>query len=944
MLVPLAGATAAQAYEIENFSANIVKADGTTFESQAGGHPYQGIIDFNTKKTANGNNDAYTRRIRVDTPPGLVPNPESVPKCEQEQLEANSCPPASQIGTTVLRLSKLLAGGAAGTPANPFGLPLGTRGDLRLTVGLFNMEPREGELARFSFNPTQPGGQSTGEIVDVVGGMRPDDNGLFFTINNVPRPTTTDGGAAVLTGSTLTFWGAPGSSAHDAVRGAAALQLLSLNGADPVPGGISTALGQAGNPQPFLGRRLPTGASGITRTDAAFLNSPTSCSGPQKATLTLDSYAASESYPPYPPAGEGQTRTADYTVGADTNGLQGCDQVPFSQTTSFGESALQRDAPVPLAVQLDVPQSDSMDTLATAHVKKVAVALPAGMTISPSAANGLEACTDEQFGKGTDRAISCPAASRIGNVKITTPVLDAPLDGHVYVGQPLPGNRYRLFVNADGHGISIRLKGTVTPNENDGRVVAVFDDNPQLPFSQFRLDFDGGSKAIIASPQTCVPTVGSGELSPWSGNASAVSRASVQVTGCDGFGFAPAFNAVSTNPLSGKYAPLNVGFARPDGQQFLSRIEAKMPVGVTAKVKGVPQCSDAQITAQACPESTRIGTVAVKAGPGASPYALTGAVYFTGGYAGAPYGAVAIIHAVAGPYDLGNVVVRQALYIDPDTAQITLRSDPLPQVVGGIQLRLRELAISVDRKDFLRNPTSCGTAMIHSALGSANGAGSTPNAGLVFTGCDKLPFNPRVSVQLQNKKSLKKFDYQRVLVRVKQFESEAGIKSTSVTMPTAIALAAKNASALCTPEQARADKCPKGSIVGFAKATTTILNRQVQGPVYFVEGRRTTADGREVPTLPNLYVPLRGEVTIKLRATTDVKNKKLVTTFGAIPDAPITEFALSINGGKHGILQATRDICSAKGLKAQAKFGGYNGKAVTKSAAMKRSCGGKKKR
>ncbi|MGX6446825.1 hypothetical protein ACVU7I_01965 [Patulibacter sp. S7RM1-6] len=911
------GAASASAYEISSFSANVYDQAGNEF-TQAGGRPYQGIIDFTTAPTATDNPvaepDAYTQTIRTDTPAGLVPNPEATEKCTQEQLEAVSCAPETQVGQVQLRLRTYVA---APTPANP----TGTRGTVRLTLPVYNMERADGsQLARFSFNPVQAG--QSGHIVDIVGGVRDDgDYGLYFTIDHVARPETQATAATpALTGSRLTFWGTPSAASHQADRGRVALEVLMQTG--------YVQLGGQGS-----------GNQAVAATNRAFLANPTSCTGPLKARLTLDTYKASESFPPATAAADGLRRTRDYTIGAATNGATDCGTVPFGQATSFGESAYQRDAPVPLAVQLDVPQTADADQRQTAHVKKVTVALPSGMTISPSAANGLEACTDEQFGAGTKDAIACPASSKIGGAKITSPVLDVPLEGNVYVGQPLPGNRYRLFVNADGPGISIRLRGSVDANEKDGRVVAVFDDNPQLPFSQFRIDFDGGSKAIIASPQTCEPTVGSGELDPWSGNASSVSRATVQVTGCDGFGFNPSFAALSTNPLSGKYAPLHVGFDRPDGQQFLSHLEAKLPEGLTAKVKGVPQCSDAQITAQACPEESRIGTVAVKAGPGESPYALAGSVYFTGGYAGAPYGAVAIIHAVAGPYDLGNVVVRQALYVDPDTAQITLRSDPLPQVVGGIQLRLRELAIAVDRKDFIRNPTSCGTGMIHSALGSINGAGATPNAGLVFTGCEKLPFNPRVAVQLRNKKNTKKFDYQRVLVRVKQFESEAGIKSTSVTMPTAIALAAKNASALCTPEQASADKCPKGSIVGFAKATTTILNRQVQGPVYFVEGRRRTADGGEAKTLPNLYVPLRGEVTIKLRATTDVKNKKLVTTFAAIPDAPIKEFALTINGGKHGILQATRDICSAKSLKVGAKFGAYNGKTVQKSPAMRRNCG-----
>jgi hypothetical protein len=918
-MLALFGASTANAYEIDNFSANILQADGTTFESQAGDHPYQGIITFDTKRTAGppitgGNNEGQTETIRVDTPEGLVPNPEAVPKCEQEQLEDNACPADTQIGTTELRLSRVLSdGGTPGGPTNPLNLPAGSRGDVRLVVGLFNMEPREGQLARFSFNPTQPGPQATGEIVDIVGGMRPDDNGLFFTINEVARPTAANPSTPTLTGSTLTFWGSPGSTDHLAQRGASSLQIVSLGGGVVAPpGGAPLTLGGT------------AGGQAATTGNVAFLRSPTSCSGPQQARLTLDSYA-------------GERRTRDYTVGAETNGLQGCDQVPFSSTTSFGPSSMQNDAPVPLSVQLDVPQTTDSDTLATSDVDKVAVTLPPGMTISPSAANGLEACTDDQFNQGNENAISCPTSSRVGAATITTPVLDSPLQGNVYIGQPLSGNRYRLFINADGHGISIRLKGTVTPDPVTGQITAVFDDNPQLPFSQFKIDFDGGSRAIIASAQTCGTAQGGGTLTPWSGNADSTTTDDVETTGCSGNPFEPAFSAASSNPVSGKYAPLGVIFGRRDGNQFLSGISAKLPVGMTAKIKGVTQCTEAQVATIACPASSQVGTVSVSAGPGEEPYSLSGPAYLTGGYKGGAFGTVAVIHVVAGPYDLGYVVVRQALRVDPNTAQVTIDSDPLPQIQEGIVLRLRALRLDVNRKDFLRNPTSCGPASIQTTLTGAAGGVATPAAGQAMTGCDKLVFGPRMSVKFDNRSQMKKGGHPRVVVVARQSESEAGIKSTRVTLPKDVALQPDNAKALCTTAQAATDACPKASIVGSAIATTTILNRPVSGPVYFVQGERRTATGAVVRTLPTLYIPLSGEARINLRAQTSVSKDRLVTTLPAIPDAPITNFALTINGGKNGIIEATNALCG-KTIKAEAKLGGWNAKSITRKPTIKTSC------
>ncbi|WP_026910501.1 hypothetical protein [Patulibacter minatonensis] len=936
--VTLVTAGAAQAYEIDNFSANIVKADGTTFESQAGGHPYQGIISFDTKVTKSASpavlpvqeNGGATSTIRTDTPPGLVPNPQATPKCAEADLEANSCAPASQIGTVVLRLRTFLPTAATtppgGTPlagpGSPFGIPAGGKGTLRVKVGLYNMETTaDAPLARFSFNPKQAPG-ATGEPVDIVGHMRPDDNGLYFVISNVSNPTTP--ATPTLTGSTLTFWGTPGAASHNSERGAATLALAESDTTPTLP----SPPYPAGTPLPLpytLASRAATGATGITDTTSAFLRSPTSCTGPSTATLTLDSY-------------QGDHKTADFAVGASTNGLQGCDQVPFASTTTFDASSMQRDAPTPLGVQLDVPQSTDTGTLGTADVKRVAVTLPPGMTISPSAANGLEACTDDQFHKGTTDAIACPAASRIGATSITSPLLDSPLTGSVHVGQPLSGNRYRLFVNADGHGISIRLKGTVTPDPVTGQVSAVFDDNPQLPFSRFRLDFDGGARAIIASPQACGTATGSGTLSSWSGGAASATSSSVDVVACGGNPFGPSLTAALATPQSGKYAPATVTLGRPDGDQFLSGLKATLPAGMTARIKGITPCSEAQIGAESCPDAARIATVRVQAGPGSAPYALTGSAYLTNGYKGGAFGSVAIIHAVAGPYDLGNVVVRQALRIDPKTAQVTVDSDPLPQIKEGIVLRLRNLTLDVNRADFLRNPTSCGTANITSTLTGIAGGIASPSAPVAFSGCQTLPFRPKIALAFGNRSQMKKGGHPQVKATVTQFESEAGIKSAEVALPKQVALQASNAQSLCEKADAAKDACPKTSIVGSATAETTILNRKLFAPIYFVKGTRRTAAGKEVPTLPTLYIPLDGEARVNLRAVTSVSRDRLVTTFPSIPDQPIKNFAITIDGGKHGIIAATRDLCTAK-AKASTRFGSWSGKkAPTRSTRIGTAC------
>ncbi|WP_022930364.1 hypothetical protein [Patulibacter americanus] len=933
------GATSAQAYEIDNFSAQLLNGSTGptgTFASQASDHPDFGVIRFDTKITPVNNagvspvteQNGSTKTIRVDTPPGLVPNQEATPKCEDEDLEANTCAPATQIGMVELRLRTYIPPNAQAG----LGFPQGAKGTVRVRIGLYNMETHEGELARFSFNPQQAP-NATGEVVDIVGGMRPEDNGLFFTINNVSTPTAANPTTPLLTGSTLTFWGTPGSALHDAERGSATLTLVNTDNAGTWPGGgpfpsppfppMGTPIA-AGPTNVPLGARPATGPLGITNRTSAFLTNPTTCVGPQTATLTLDSY-------------QGDRRTRDDIVGEETNGLQGCDQVPFSSQTSFGPSSMQNDAPVPLSVALDIPQTEDTNVLGTSHVDDVSVTLPPGMTISPSAANGLEACTDAQLGQGTNDAIACPASSRVGAIRIATPVLDSPLEGNVYIGQPLSGNRYRLFLNADGHGISIRLKGTVTPNPETGQVTAVFENNPQLPFSQFKLDFDGGSKAIIASAQTCGAAEGSGTLTAYSGHPASRTASTVQTVGCNGNPFAPSVSAASVSTLAGKYSPIGVVFGRPDGNQFLSGLSATLPIGMTAKIKGVRQCSEAQVAAITCTNDSRIGTVSVAAGPGEAPYRLTGTAYLTGSYKGGAFGSVAVIRVIAGPYDLGHVVVRQALRVDPETAQVTVDSDPLPQIKEGIVLRLRELKLDVDRRDFLRNPTSCGPAIIEANLTGNAGGTATRGARQTFTDCKKLPFRPKITVAFGVKSQMKKGRNPSVTVTATQRESEAGIRSTQVALPKDVSLKAANAETLCTQVQMRADKCPKASIVGSARATTTILNRSLKGPVYFVKGERTTAAGKVVRTLPALYIPLFGEARINVRAQTSVSRGRLVTTLPAIPDAPITKFTLKINGGKRGIINANRDLCK-RSVKASARFASWSGKkAPTRKPRISRS-------
>lgn len=905
----LAAASGAQAFAITDFKAGVLTNadDETAYFQTAGGRPPFGVTDFTFQTDGEGEPVGNAKNLRIDIPQGLAPNFPAIPTCSDAQLSAKTCPADAQIGVQRLDVRGTIP--LLGVALLP------TRQSIHVRVPIYNMERAPGQVARFAFNPEQA---PSSDLLDpgagpvqIIGGVRNSDYGLFFTISDLPSDPA-------VVRSSLVFWGVPGADSHNAERGQARVDLPGLEG---------TLLAA-------LAHQSSGGNVAVSNKDTAFLTNPTSCAGVQTSHVWAESYA-------------GEQITSSYTTPV---GVDGCGEVPFAPSATLGSSApLVRDSPLPLSVHLKVPQSQTA-ARGTAHVKRIAVTLPEGATINPSAGNGLEACTDAQFGKGTEAPISCPGASNVASVKITSPLLDGPLNGSAYIGAPQPGNRYRLFVNADGFGITVRLVGTVVPDPATGRLTAIFDDNPQLPFSDFELQFKGGPNAVLSSPLTCGQYGGVTTYSPWSGTAPVDAGTALDVSGCaNGFPFEPAVAASTATTTAGAYTPLSLGLGRNDGSQTLSGLGITLPPGQTARIRDLDQCSDAQANSATCPAETQIGTVTTKAGSGSNPLTLTGKLFFTGAYKGGAFGTVATVRAVAGPYDLGTVVVRQSLRIDPYTAQVSIESDPLPQVFEGVPLRLREMAINLTKPEFTRNSTSCATGKVQFALRSGQGGEAAREANLPTSDCAKQKFSPKLKLEFRNRKQMGKNKHPQVRATMTQENEQAGLKSAKVTLPKSVALAAANAGGLCEVAQAAADKCPKNSIVGSAQAVSPILNRTLKGPVYFVKGERTDPkSGRKIATLPTLQVALRGEVTIIARAETAVdKKSRLVTTFPALPDAPITRFTMTISGGKRGIIATTRNLCKAS--KSQRRgvvsLRGYHGKATkTQKPLISTACKSAKKK
>jgi hypothetical protein len=873
----------------------------------AGGHPFIGVTDFSLDGSSNAKN------IRVDVPPGLVPNPELTPRCSMAQLDNGACPSAAQIGTEELTMR----------------LPL--LGDRVVKVPLYNMEIEDDQVSRFGFDPGGAAG-IVGALaglhpVEIIGGVRdsvaeanppgsgehpfPSDLGLYFTISDAPA-------SPPVVRSELTFWGVPGDPVHNAELGRTCVEgLLCVGGPNGPP------------PDP----------------DLPFLTTPTECAGlPTRTRLIVESHSG---------VFDSDLELTPTIDGKD--GPQHCDLVPFAPRLEVVPGVTLPDSPTGPELTLGVPQQglQDKDVLTTAHIKGVSVTLPPGMTINPSAANGLEACTDAQFeaGAGVPGGDECPEASRIGTVEVSTPLLpplpgqsdpNVDLSGSAFVGQPLPGDMYRLFLTVEGRGVSVRLKGSVRPDPATGQLTTVFDQgNPQLPFDRLTVDFRDGSRAPLATPLDCGAVTTSGTFMPYSGTPPVASPSGFDIAGagCPA-AFEPLFGARAGSPTGGAFSPFFVSIRRDDRNQHLSGVTVELPPGIGARIRGVEQCPDALAATGNCPAASRIGTATTSAGAGSEPFPLSGPVYFTGPYRGAPFGMAVIIRAIAGPFDLGTVVVRQAIFVDPDDAHLTVSSDPLPTILAGVPIRLRTVDIAIDRPEFVYNPTSCGDKQAGATLRSTQGATAGRAAALRFDGCEALPFAPKMSMRLTKPRQLAPGKHPGLVARVTQKAGQANIGRARVRLPLSLALDPFNTRKVCGYEAGLRADCPRATRIGSATAVSPALNEPLRGPVYLVQGIRIhPVTGARIRTLPSLLAKLNGEVRINVRGTTDVEKLRLVSTFERVPDAPVSRFVLKVRGGRFGILVVTgrRGICRRRRV-SNVRLTGHNGKRVISRVKMAAPC------
>jgi hypothetical protein len=952
LVVVLVGSMASMAvavippFELQNFSARSLDEAGNDY-TVAGGHPHDAVVSFSIPTDPdNLVSVEFVKSTFVDSPAGFVGNPAAAARCTIARLQSGdppSCPALSLVGTVGIQ----------------------TLNSGLLTYPLFNMVPERGYPAQFAFRVGLAGGGETAVVV------------LYPRL----RPRTGQFGITVAS---------------------PAIAAIGLNRVKVVLFGVPSQRVVPDYGGPAGGAPMP------------FLSNPADCLDARPVTTIFgDSWARPGRLLASGSADFGFPDLTDATwktASAPAPAVTGCDSPllasQFAPTMDVrptpGTGSSQADAPSGFTVDLDFGQPANDPTYSASQInpglpnapalKDATVTLPEGVAISPSAADGLDGCSDlpgpgDQVHYETTDPVSCPDASKVGSVEATSPLLARrdpitdqvlgaePVSGNVFILKPHPGDlspagdqdgKFRLLIQVDSrkYGVNFKLPGVVTADRVTGRLTARFENNPQAPIKHVRLMFKPGSRAALVNPVGCGSAKTSGVFTSWSrggtrsdglqvaGVPDATPSSSYGVS-WDGSGagcpsvlpFGPSVSAGTLNTQARASSPLSFDLTRGDRQDVITGLNVGLPGGLLASVKDVPLCSDADANAGSCPAGSRVGSATVAAGPGDNPFYLRDQpVYLTGAYKGGPYGLAVAVHAVAGPFDLGTVVVRQALNVDVDDAHATVVSDPLPTIRDGVPFRVRRVHVVVDRPGFMQSPSSCDPLNISTNVLSAGGQTANLNTPLRFTGCDKLPFAPKLQLKLTGAKEAKVGGHPGFEAFVTQQPEESGIKAVTVTLPLSLALDPDNAQSdsLCEYLDGLKNQCPAKSVIGTVTAISPLLKTPLNGKVYFVKGVRTDPkSGRQIRTLPTLLIEFRGEVNVNLRATNSVPdNKHLTSTFPMIPDAPISSFSMKLNGGKKGILVITdghSDICSA----AQKPFfaaQGHSGKRLDTQTTMAIEC------
>jgi hypothetical protein len=899
-------------YGIENYELT-PEEEGGVLDTQAGSHPFQLTTTFMLNTSAvlayNGYFEevlpevqppAFSKDLRFNLPPGLVGNPTPLPKCSMYvfDTEFKNCPADTVIGVAMP---------IATNPDSDTHVPYAG------TEPLFSLEPAVGEPARFGF-------QSWGGPVVLDTSVRTGgDYGVVVTV-----PDITD--AAEFIGSQVTFWGVPGDPRHDTTRGFSCLDVLSYptEPSCPVPG----------KPQPLI-------------------IMPTSCNGPWHTSMEADTWVEAGAF----------TSPKEYTLSnaqEEPVSPDGCNRLNFEPSITVAPDGQQASTPTGLTVDVHVDQGASLNPtgLTESTVKNTTVTLPPGVALNPAGADGLSACGMSEVSLETPGEQTCPESSKVGTVEIKTPLLPNPLTGAAYLAtqnaNPF-GSLIALYIIVYDpvSGVRVKLAGQVTPNPVTGQLVSTFKETPQLPFEDLTLHFFGGSRAPLGTPALCGSYATNASIEPWSGNAPVNSSSEFQITsGPNGapcskpLPFDPSLTTGSLNIQAGAFTPFTMTMSREDGNQNLDAIQLKMPSGLLGELSKVKLCEEAQANAGTCGPESLIGETTVSVGLGGNPYTVKGGkVYITGPYDGAPYGLSIVNPAKAGPFDLGQVIVRAKIEVNPENAAITITSNStgpyaIPQIIDGIPLQIKHVNVSINRPDFTFNPTNCSPQEIGGSLTSSQGSVSTLHVPFQVTNCAVLKFKPIFSISTNGKTSRANGASLNVKLTYPKapFGSQANIGKVKVDLPKQLPSRLTTLQKACPAATFAANpaSCPPDSRIGSATATTPVLPVHLEGPAYFV-----SHGGQK---FPELIVALSGQgVTVYLHGETFISPAGITSsTFRTIPDVPIGVFELKLPQGPDSALAANGNLCTSK-LAMPTIFVGANGVSLKQSTPITTTGCAKKK-
>lgn len=715
--------------------------------------------------------------------------------------------------------------------------------------------------------------------------------------------------------NSLTIWGVPAEPSHDALRRA-----------PNCPEGCASDAAQA-----------------------PFLTLPTSCGTPEAQAFTIAANTWQDA---------GLEATDQFELHAESGlstGFTSCERLAFAPTLTLAPEITESDTATGLTAEVEVPQEGLLSTegLASADIQNTTVTLPEGVVVNPGQAAGLQACQPAEDGVGTEGPPSCPPASKVGTATIETPLLADKLEGSIYVLQSNPPN-LQLLVAASADGVNVKLVGHVHLDEQTGRVTTTFSDTPQLPFTDFRLTFDGGARAALDTPTQCATYETTSDFTPWGSPsvADAFPSSAFAITGgpagsaCPSspLPLSPSLTAGSVSTQAGAFTNFSLLLQRADGQQRIEKLQFKMPEGLLGMVSKVSLCGEPQAQLGACPASSQIGYTTVEAGPGSFPLTIPqpgqppAPIYLTGPYNGkgacavgtpecAPYGLSIVVPIVAGPFTLETQKVRAKIEVDPTTAQIAVTTDPLPQIVAGVPTDLRTIAAVIDRPEFIFNPTSCEPQTFAGTVTGTQGTTAAISSPFHIGACQELPFKPEFSALTQARTS-KALGADLVVKIAYPAGSEANLHKVDVELPKGLPTQLKTLNKACTEAQFNANPagCPPQSDVARVVVHTPVLNSPLTGPAYLVSHGGAA--------FPDVEMVLQGEgVTLVVDGKTQIKKGITYSHFETIPDAPFSSFEFTAPQGEYALFTASGDLCEQK-LVMPTAMTGQNGAVLTQSTPV----------